>query len=176
MNEAMGRQAPQHDKFFGKYRGRVRDNLDPLGRGRLRVQVPQVLGDVEVWALPCVPFAGDGVGFFAMPPTGTGVWVEFEAGDPSFPIWVGCFWGDGEIDRADSLPTVKFWKTDKFTLRVDDLLGEISVENSSGSSIKITAIDITTKAPFVRSEATGGKKTELSAISFSVNDGAFEVL
>jgi uncharacterized protein involved in type VI secretion and phage assembly len=134
------------------------------------------MGDVEVWAMPCVPYAGDGVGFYAMPPTGTGVWVEFEAGDPSFPIWVGCFWADGEIDSSDATPTVKFWKTDRFTLRVDDTVGEITIENATGSSITISALAIESKSVSVKCEATGGKKTELSAISFSVNDGAFEVL
>jgi uncharacterized protein involved in type VI secretion and phage assembly len=28
-----------------------------------------------------------------MPIIGSGVWVEFEQGDPDQPIWVGCFWG-----------------------------------------------------------------------------------
>jgi hypothetical protein len=166
----------RREKFFGKYRGRVVDNLDPLGRGRLRVQVPQVLGTVEVWATPCVPYAGKNVGIFALPPTDTGVWVEFEAGDPSFPIWTGCFWGSGDIDRLDALPHIKFWKTEKFTLRVDDTIGEIVIENAAGSSITISAIEVSSKSAFVRAEATGGKKTELGPVSFSVNNGAFEVL
>lgn len=163
-------------EFFGKFRGRVVDNDDPLRRGRLRVSVPQVLEGVEVWALPCVPFAGSDQGFYAMPDVGTGVWVEFEAGDPSFPIWSGCFWADGDITPSDATPTVKFFKTSKFTLRIDDTVGEIVIKNSAGSEITITAIDITQKSPFVKAEAAGGKKTELSAVSFNVNDGALEVL
>src|SRR5690606_19991990 len=83
--------------FFGKYRGLVVDNADPTDRGRLQVKVPAVLGDEAVWALPCVPYAGAGVGFYALPEAGTAIWVEFEAGDPSFPVWTGCFWGDGEL-------------------------------------------------------------------------------
>ena len=50
-------------RYFGKYRGTVTDNADPTSRGRLKVNVPAVLGDLEVWAMPCVPYAGDGVGF-----------------------------------------------------------------------------------------------------------------
>ncbi|HBL27563.1 MAG TPA: baseplate assembly protein, partial [Acidobacteria bacterium] len=55
--------------FYGKYRGKVSNNIDPLQIGRLQVSVPEVLGDGRLsWALPCVPFAGPGVGFFALPP------------------------------------------------------------------------------------------------------------
>ena len=82
---------------FGKYRGQVTDNADPTGRGRVKVRIPSVLGDNDVWAMPCVPYAGAGVGFYCMPEPGTNVWVEFEAGDSSFPVWTGCFWGDGEL-------------------------------------------------------------------------------
>ena len=43
--------------------------------------------------MPCVPVAGIQNGMFALPMIGSGVWVEFEQGDPDYPIWVGCFWG-----------------------------------------------------------------------------------
>lgn len=163
-------------EFFGKYRGVVKSNQDPLGRGRLQVIVPQVLENSPAWAMPCVPYAGKERGFFAMPDVGTGVWVEFEAGNPSFPIWTGCFWNKDDIAPADSVPEIKFFKTKKFTLRIDDTVGEITIENEAGSQIVIGALDITLKSSSVKTEATGGKKTELSAVSFSVNDGALEVL
>jgi hypothetical protein len=166
----------QASKFFGKYRGRVADNRDPLLRGRLKVQVPQVLGKSEVWALPCVPYAGKDVGFFALPKTGTAVWVEFEAGDPSYPIWTGSLWGLGDISPTDAIPEMKFLKTDKFTMKINDLLGEITIENQSGSQIVIGPLDIKIKAPLVTTEAAGGKKVELTAVSFNVNNSAFEVL
>src|SRR2546421_362003 len=70
-------------QFFGKYRGLVVDNIDPTHRGRLQVKVPAVMGEETLWAEPCAPYAGDGVGFFALPPANAGVWVEFEAGEPS---------------------------------------------------------------------------------------------
>jgi len=173
---ALPAQRIQTAQFFGKYRGIVKNNQDPLGRGRLQVLVPQVLESSPVWAMPCVPYAGKGLGFFAMPEVDTGVWVEFETGNPSFPIWTGCFWNKDDIASADSKPEIKFLKTKKFTLRIDDSVGEITIENEAGSQIVMTAIDITVKSSTVKSEATGGKKTELSAVSFSVNDGALEVL
>ena len=122
MNE-MYEQIESH--FYGKYRGLVVENEDGEKRGRLKVVVPAVMGTQEVWALPCAPYAGDGVGFFALPEVGTGVWVEFEAGDVSFPIWTGCFWGDNQIPAEDAKPTVKFFRTEKVTLRVDDEAGEL---------------------------------------------------
>jgi uncharacterized protein involved in type VI secretion and phage assembly len=167
---------PESPRFFGKFRGVVKNNKDSLGRGRLLVVVPQVLENQEVWAMPCVPYAGKERGFFAMPDAGTGVWIEFEAGNPSFPIWVGCFWNKDDIPSADSKPEIKFFKTKKFTLRIDDSVGEVTIENESGSQVVLTATDVTVKSSTVKTEATGGKKTELSAVSFSVNDGALEVL
>jgi uncharacterized protein involved in type VI secretion and phage assembly len=85
---------PDVKKFYGKYRGTVLDNIDPLQTGRLLVQVPDVGGELpSTWALPCLPFAGPGSGFYAVPPIGSIVWVEFEQGDPDYPVWTGCFWG-----------------------------------------------------------------------------------
>ena len=80
MEELIG-ELGSRPHYFGKYRGTVANNLDPLGRGRLQVSVPAVLGDVSAWAMPCVPYAGPNLGFYTMPEIGTGIWVEFEAGD-----------------------------------------------------------------------------------------------
>ncbi len=83
--------------FYGKYRGTVINNIDPLMSGRLLLEVPDVTGLVpSSWAEPCVPLAGPTglpMGVYMVPPIGAGVWVEFEQGDPSKPIWVGCRWG-----------------------------------------------------------------------------------
>jgi uncharacterized protein involved in type VI secretion and phage assembly len=80
-------------KFFGKYRGLVTNNIDPLQIGRVIVQVPDVLGETpSSWALPCLPLAGPQAGIFAVPQVGASVWVEFEQGNPDYPIWVGGFW------------------------------------------------------------------------------------
>ena len=162
-------------RFYGKYRGLVSDNSDPTSRGRLKVTVPAVMGATPVWAMPCVPYAGDGVGFFALPEPGTGVWVEFEAGNPRHPIWVGCFWGDGQIDAADAVPSIKFLKTKSMKIRIDDSSGELLIENDSGSSIKLTALDITHKSKTV-TQSTDATKTVLDSVRFDVNNGAFTVI
>ena len=82
------------EKFLGKFRGTVVNNVDPEQRGRIQVIVPDVSNImVSSWALPCAPVGGMQTGMFAVPPIGAGVWVEFEQGDPDYPIWTGCFWG-----------------------------------------------------------------------------------
>ena len=81
-------------KFYGKYRGTVINNIDPMLIGRIQVMVPDVSSFVPTsWAMPCVPVAGIQNGTYAVPIIGSGVWVEFEQGDPDYPIWAGCFWG-----------------------------------------------------------------------------------
>ena len=82
-------------KYYGKYRGTVINNIDPMQQGRIMAEVPDVLSLLpSTWALPCVPFAGQQSGFFVVPQIGASVWVEFEHGDPNYPIWVGGFWGN----------------------------------------------------------------------------------
>jgi hypothetical protein len=81
-------------RYYGKYRGLVIENLDPEQIGRVLAQVPDVLGETpSSWAMPCVPVAGIASGIFAVPPIGSQVWIEFEQGDPDYPIWTGGFWG-----------------------------------------------------------------------------------
>jgi hypothetical protein len=81
-------------RYYGKYRGLVVENLDPEQIGRVLVQVPDVLGVTPSnWAMPCVPIAGIEAGCFMVPPIGSQVWIEFEQGDPDYPIWTGGFWG-----------------------------------------------------------------------------------
>ena len=115
--------------FNGKYRGKVINNVDPKMLGRLIVLVPSVSElPLLSWAIPCVPYAGTDVGFFAIPQIGANVWVEFENGDANFPIWVGCFWGDGQVPAKPAVPTTKVFKTETTTLEINDLLTSVSLE------------------------------------------------
>lgn len=84
----------QSGRYYGKYRGTVINNADPENRGRIQAIVPDVQGlTPTTFALPCLPVAGKGSGAFFVPEIGSGVWMEFEQGDPDYPIWSGCFWG-----------------------------------------------------------------------------------
>lgn len=83
------------DAFFGRYRGQVVDNQDPLKRGRLRVSVPDVLQDLtSTWALPSMPVTGSQMGIWALPPVGAAIWVEFEQGDAGYAVWTGGWWAN----------------------------------------------------------------------------------
>jgi len=83
-----------NQKYYGKYRGTVLNNIDPLQIGRLQVQVPDVSGFIpSSWAMPCFPITGKQMGMWALPQIGAGVWVEFEQGNPDYPIWSGCWFG-----------------------------------------------------------------------------------
>ncbi|MBP7705582.1 MAG: hypothetical protein KA105_09910 [Caulobacter sp.] len=80
----------EQKQLWGKYRARVVDDADPLALGRLLVEA-STLPDLRLsWAMPCVPWPG--VAGLSTPPVGTNVWIEFESGDPDYPIWSGCFW------------------------------------------------------------------------------------
>jgi hypothetical protein len=93
-------------RYYGKYRGTVIQNIDPQQIGRILAQVPDVLGETtSSWALPCVPASGIQAGIFVVPPVGSQVWIEFEQGDPDYPIWTGGFWGSaGEVPVFATAP------------------------------------------------------------------------
>jgi uncharacterized protein involved in type VI secretion and phage assembly len=155
--------------FYGKYRGIVTDNDDPNGLGRVRVKAQDVLGDQESgWALPALPYAGNNVGLYLIPPVDAFVWVEFEHGDPDYPIWTGCFWGQSDTVPGDG-PDKKVLQTDTGTITIDDTDGEssITIETTDGLKIVMDSNGIEI--------SNGDNKILLSAESVSVNDGALEV-
>jgi hypothetical protein len=127
--------------FYGKYRGIVTDNDDPLMLARIRAEVPAVLGDVATgWALPCFPYTGDGAGFHAVPEPGAGVWIEFEGGDPSYPIWSGGWYGTGQVPQRETpgltRPPLKILRSeDGLLLALDDNDGTITLSDSSGTNL-----------------------------------------
>jgi len=128
-------------RFFGKFRGRVTDNQDPLNMGRIKASVPEVLQDtVTGWALPAAPYAGDSVGVYMVPNPGAGVWIEVEAGDVSRPIWSGCWWGDGQLPKdesgSDTKPSRKIIRTaDGLLLALNDGGKTISLSDSGGNNL-----------------------------------------
>jgi hypothetical protein len=131
----------QTTRFYGKYRGLVTDNQDPLNLGRIKANVPEILQDTATgWALPVAPYAGDGVGVYTVPDSGAGVWIEFEAGDVSRPIWSGCWWGDNQLPKdesgSDTKPSRKIIRTtDGLLLAFNDGGKTISLSDSNGDNI-----------------------------------------
>lgn len=160
--------------FHGKYRGLVMDNIDPEKRGRVRVSVPAVLGDgQQSWAEPCVPYAGPGVGLFAVPPVKAKVWVEFEGGDADYPILAGALWCPDEAPPP-GLAEVKVWKTEAITITLSDLEGEGGLTIEVGSPAVNTPMKLALTSAGIEL-SMGGSSVKLTAASVSINDDALEV-
>jgi uncharacterized protein involved in type VI secretion and phage assembly len=163
-------------QFFGKYRGTVTDIQDPLMTGRIKANVPDVMGDQESgWAMPCAPFGGSGMGFFALPKVGAGVWIEFEHGDPDYPIWTGCWFGSVAEMPTDLLaPPYKkvMIKTEGgHSIVLDDTpgIGGITLQTSGGQKIVMNAMGI-------EIDNGMGGKIKMTGPQVSVNDGALDVI
>lgn len=132
-------------KFFGKYRGTVINNVDVTQMGRIQAIVPDVSTLLPTsWCMPCVPVAGIQTGVFTVPPIGSGVWIEFEQGDPDYPIWTGCYWGSpAEVPAlAHTVPPALFGITLQTTLQngivLSDLpgpTGGIMLKSTTGATI-----------------------------------------
>jgi hypothetical protein len=162
--------------FFGKYRGKVENNVDPMQQGRVQVSVPAVLGEGRLsWAMPCVPYAGPGVGFFAVPPVGANVWVEFEGGDTEYPILSGCFWGTGEAPAAPALAQTKVFKTDGVKLTLNDLPGAGGFTIEVGPPAVPIPLTLVFNAGGIEIK-NGAASIKLTPASVSVNNGALEVI
>jgi hypothetical protein len=163
------------ERFYGKYRGKVVANDDPNKLGRIRAVCPVVLGDTTLnWALPCTPYAGKGVGFFAVPPVDADVWVEFEGGDVDVPIWAGCFWSSGEVPVASGEASTKMLKTDGLTLTVDDQQGSGGVTIEVGSPVVNSPLKIQLDSDGIVL-TNGNASVKLDSASVSLNGDALKV-
>jgi uncharacterized protein involved in type VI secretion and phage assembly len=155
----------------------VINNVDPLNKGRLLVEVPDVLGLApSTWALPCVPVAGPLNGFYALPIPGSGVWVEFEQGDSDYPIWVGCFWGSAaEVpslasDVRPPVPGIVLQTPGQNGIVISDMpgIGGITLKCRTGAKIVISDLGI---------EINNGREAKIVLMgpSVRINDDALTV-
>jgi uncharacterized protein involved in type VI secretion and phage assembly len=166
-------------KFYGKYRGTVINNIDPMQMGRLQAQVPAVSNVIpSTWAMPCVPFASIQAGQFAVPTIGSGVWIEFEQGNPDYPIWSGCFWGSAAevpalaLAAPPGLQQVVIQTIGQNTLLISDTpgpTGGILLKSTTGALISISEVGILI--------SNGQGATILMAgPSVTINEGALEII
>jgi len=143
---------PQQTRYYGKYRGTVVNNVDPMQVGRIQAIVPDVSNVVPTsWAMPCLPSAGINTGVFTVPQIGAGVWIEFEHGDPDRPVWVGGYWGSAaEIPvLAHLVPPAVNGLTIQTTLKngivVSDVpgpTGGILIQTTTGAMISVSDVGI----------------------------------
>jgi hypothetical protein len=148
-NLAIETQLPR--RYFGKYRGTVLNNLDPMQMGRIQAIVPDVSSiSPTSWAMPCLPVGGIQMGVFSVPLIGAGVWVEFEHGDPDHPIWTGCYWGSAAEIPATALlspppiPAITLQTPLQNSIIVSDnpAIG-ITIKTTTGAMIMVTDLGIT---------------------------------
>lgn len=153
-------------RYYGKYRGAV--IAVDAGTLRIKAKVPAVLGEQTTgWCMPCVPYAGPNVGVAFLPEPGAGVWIEFEGGDVSYPIWTGCYWRAGEQPAA-AAPAVKTIVTAAGqTILFDDSEESITISDTHENNVRLDTNGITLER--------GGKKVVISPKSVNVNAGALEV-
>lgn len=165
-------------RFFGKYRGTVVQNVDPQQIGRIQAMVPDVSGLLpSSWALPCVPIAGKQSGSYCVPQVGAGVWIEFEQGDPDYPIWTGGFWGTAGEVPAQALagnpasPSIVLQSALQNTLVISDVpgpTGGILLQSTTGAMILVNDTGITI--------SNGqGATIVLTGPTVTINDGALVV-
>ncbi len=166
-------------KFYGKYRGTCVNNVDPMQIGRIQAIVPDVSNVVpSSWAMPCVPVGGLQMGIVAVPPIGAGVWVEFEQGDPDYPIWTGCFWGTAAevptLSRAapPAIPAITLQTTLQNGLMISDVpgpTGGIVIKTTTGASLIVNDTGI-----YIQN----GKGASLVLVgpSVTINQGALVII
>jgi uncharacterized protein involved in type VI secretion and phage assembly len=155
------------NRFFGKYRGSVTD-ID-ASTLRIKAMVPAVLADQPTgWCRACVPYAGPNVGLAFLPEIGAGVWIEFEGGDVSYPIWSGCYWRDGEQPSDAAAATKAIVTKSGHKILLDDDGTTITISDQSNNTVTLSPDGITLQR--------GGNQIEIGDAEVNVNDGALEIV
>jgi uncharacterized protein involved in type VI secretion and phage assembly len=167
------------NRYFGKYRGTVVNNVDPMQMARLQVMVTDVSGVIpSTWALPCFPIAGKQMGAYFVPQVGSGVWVEFEQGNPDYPIWTGCYYGSAAEVPALALagnpasPSILLQTTAQNTFVISDLpgpTGGIMLKSASGATLIVNDTGI-----YLQNGK--GASLVMTGPTVTLNNGAFTVV
>lgn len=166
-------------KYYGIYRGTVVNNIDPLQIGRIMATVPDVGGVIPTtWAMPCVPIAGKQMGTFMVPQIGSGVFVQFEAGDPDRPVWIGGWWGDVAEVPALALagvpgdPNIVIQTTLQNAIVVSDLAGPtggIMLRSTTGATVIVNDTGI-----YIQNGK--GASIVMTGPTVTINNGALVVI
>ena len=166
-------------RFYGVYRGTVVNNIDPLQIGRIQATVPDVSGlTPTTWAMPCLPFTGKAMGAFMVPQIGSGVFLQFEAGDPDRPVWMGGWWGDVAEVPVLALagvpgdPNIVIQTTLQNAVVVSDLAGPtggIMLKSTTGATIIVNDTGI-----YIQNGK--GASIVMTGPTVTINEGALVVV
>jgi hypothetical protein len=164
--------------FYGKYRGTCVNNIDPMMLGRIQLIVPDVSQFLPTsWAMPCFPVSGLQNGVFTVPPIGAGIWVEFEQGDPDYPIWVGGYYDTADVPAmARAVPPgisgLTFQTTLQNGITISDTpgpTGGVLIKTATGAMVSVSDLGIV---------ISNGKGASISLIgpTVDINAGALTVI
>ena len=121
--------------------GRVVENADPLGLGRVRVQmVWQEAGSEKTpWIRLLQPHSGSGKGFYFVPEIGEEVLVGFQGGNAEKPYVIGAQYNgkekSGYADKENNIKAVHTRSGNRLLL--NDETGDVSLESQKGRTIAI---------------------------------------
>ena len=170
---------PTDEKFYGKYRGTVVNNVDPMQMGRIQIIVPDVSNLVPTtWAMPCFAIAGKQMGAYYIPQIGSGVWVEFEQGDSDYPVWTGCYYGSVADVPPLALagnpvsPNILLQTTLQNSLIISDLpgpTGGIMLKSATGATIIVNDTGI-----YIQNGK--GASLVMTGPTVTINNGALVVI
>lgn len=131
------------DQYSAIYRGSVYDTVDPENRGRLRLLVPQVLGDApSAWAEPTLPVSDR-----YQPKVNERVWVFFEGGDLNRPTYISKMEvaseniGLGQVALENLHPGVELGMTDAEQAALQDRLNVMEADIVDNDARLNTAAD-----------------------------------
>ena len=155
-------------RHFGKYRAVVSDISDPENLCRLKAKVPAVFGETESpWAMPAVPFAGPQHGLVLLPEVGDGVWIEFEAGDLSLPIWTGCWWARNQVPQPQGEKIRLLATSANHQVLIDEDADEIKLVHPGGAEVTLGSSEISLKL--------GSCEIKISSTEVNINNGMVKV-
>lgn len=130
----------------------VKDNNDPQGMGRIRVQFPwqTATNQLSPWLRVSTPYAGEGKGFHVLPELDEEVLIGFENGNAEKPFVLGSmFHGKGKSGQGGAGNYIKGFTTASGTkVEMNDEKSTVTISDPSGSTIILNGDGtITIEAP-----------------------------
>jgi len=148
-------------KYYGSYRAYVHNNEDPLDMNRVQLIIPMLNPTAvdETWAFPKNSWGGKDYGINLLPRKADVVWVEFQNGDPDYPVWSHASYAKGEKPKEFSSINHYGFKTPRGTLIViNDNKGEEEVLvrlNNKAEWVKIKKEELEVEAKLIKLGTNG---------------------